>query len=157
MNTLMLFCIVLLILIVLRTVKINFYSKTNQFFKFKRPIILKQISKFLIRQLRFLLTLYIGLIGIYILVERMYNYNIYPANLNGFHEIFSQIHNMNSNEFISYTYLLTVSFYISFILPYKILALYNEILKETNNKDYLQTFIVTNLNKLNSKLKERNK
>ena len=42
-----------------------------------------------------------------------------------------------------------------FFLPYRLLKLYNEIIKDTNSKDYIHSFIVTNFNKIEKKAKTK--
>jgi hypothetical protein len=101
--------------------------------------------------------LYIALVGMYVLMERMFKYNIFPANLKNINQILSIIHDINTNQFISLIYLLMICIYVMFFLPYRLLKLYNEIIKDTNSKDYIHSFIVTNFNKIEkSKTKSNN-
>lgn len=89
----------------------------------------------------------------YVLIERMFKYNIYPANLKNVNQVLSIIHDMDANQFISQMYLLTLSGYVMLILPYKLLKFYNNIIIKTYNKDYIHTFIINNYNKLETKIK----
>lgn len=64
----------------------------------------------------------------------------------------SIIHDMNTNFFLSRMYLAGLSGYVVFFLPYRLLKCYNDIITETNSKDYIQTFIVNNFKKIVSKM-----
>jgi hypothetical protein len=100
--------------------------------------------------------LYIALVGMYVLMERrMFKYNIFPANLKNINQILSIIHDINTNQFISLIYLLMICIYVMFFLPYRLLKLYNEIIKDTNSKDYIHSFIVTNFNKIEKNQKQK--
>lgn len=96
-----------------------------------------------------------GLVGLYVLIERIYKYNIFPANLPSLKSTFLFIHNMNSNEFIMEMYSLSILIYLVIILPYRLVKLYDKIINITDTKDYIHTFIKNHFNKfklwLNSK------
>lgn len=154
MDIIAMFLIVLTILIIFRTIKINFKSKRKSKFNSNKYMILNSVFNFVKKEVKFVIYLYIALVGMYVLIERMFKYNIYPANLKNVNHVLSIIHDMNTNQFISRMYLVILSFYVMFILPYRLLKLYNYTIIDTDNKDYIQLFIVNNFSKLENKLKK---
>lgn len=142
MTYFMMFILVLITLIALRTINIVYKSKRKK--RSNLGIVIKHILRFILKELKLLVSLYIAMVGIYILIERMYKYNIYPASIKNVKENILIIHEMNTNHVILQMYMLVISFYIMFLLPYKLLNIYGRIIKETNSKDYLQ-FHLTNL------------
>ena len=150
MNIVVMFLIVLFMLIIFRTVKINYTSKITSNFSSKKTIILNRVFNFIIKEAKFVVYLYIALVGMYVLIERIFRYDIYPANLQNINHVLSIIHDMNTNLFISRVYVIILSSYVVLFLPYRLLKLYNHIITDINSKDYIQLFIVNNLQKLES-------
>ena len=155
MNIIGMFLIVMIILIIFRTLKINFKSKRKNKLITNKHMIINNAFKFIKKEFVLLIYIYIGLVGMYVLIERMFKYNIYPANLKNVNQVLSIIHNMDTNQFISQMYLLILSCYIMFILPYKLIKFYNNTIINTNNKDYMHSFIIDNFNKLENKIKNK--
>lgn len=141
MTNIFLFIWVLLILIAFRTLKKSTLKKNTNTTS-NKSIILNRIFKFLMYQFRTFIYLYIGCVGFYVLFERMYKYNIFPANIESVHHVLATIHTMNTNEFIFRVYLLVLTIYFIFILPYRVLKLYDAVVLNTNSKDYLHLFII---------------
>lgn len=156
MNIIGMFLIVMILLIIFRTLKINYKSKRKDKIITNKHIILNNAVTFLKKEVRFLIYMYVGLVGIYVLSKRMLKYNIYPANLKDVNHILSIIHDMNTNEFISLAYLSMLSVYGAFILPYKLIKFYNNTIKDINCKDYIHSFIVNSFNKLENKFIKNN-
>lgn len=155
MVIIIMFLTVLIILIILRTIKLNYNLKKKSKSTSNKSIILNRVFNFIKKEIRFVIYLYIALVGIYVVMERMFKYNIYPANLKNINQTLSIIHDINTNQFISLIYLLLICIYVMFFLPYRLLKLYNEIIKDTNSKDYIHSFIVTNFNKIEKKAKTK--
>lgn len=155
MNIIGMFLIVMIILIIFRTLKINFKSKRKNKLITNKHMIINNAFKFIKKEFVLLIYIYIGLVGMYVLIERMFKYNIYPANLKNVNQVLSIIHNIDTNQFISQMYLLILSCYIMFILPYKLIKFYNNTIINTNNKDYMHSFIIDNFNKLENKIKNK--
>lgn len=153
MNIVVMFLIVLILIIIFRTVKINYTSKRTSNFTSKKTIILNRVFNFIIKEAKFVIYLYIALVGMYVLIEKMFRYDIYPANLQNINYIFSIIHDMNTNLFISRMYVISLSSYVVLLLPYRLIKLYNDIITDINIKDYIQLFIVNNLHKIEIKQK----
>lgn len=148
------FLIVLIILIILRTIKLKFQSILRNKVTFTKSILLRKLLNFIKKEVKFLIYLYIGLIGLYVLIERMLKYNIYPANIKSINNFLLVIHDMNTNEFIYKMYLNMIFIYVTFILPYRLIKFYNQTIKDINSKDYLNLFIVNNLNEIKNKYKK---
>lgn len=154
MNIIGTFLIVLIVLIIFRTIKINYKSKRKKLTS-NKSVILNRAFNFIKKEVKFVIYLYIALVGMYVLIERMFKYNIYPANVKNVNHVLSMIHDMNTNQFISQMYLVILSSYVIFILPYRLLKFYNDAITDTNNKDYIHSFIVNNFYKLENKLKNK--
>ncbi|MEB6038200.1 hypothetical protein [Staphylococcus pseudoxylosus] len=126
--------IIFVIAILIRAVRINqTKSKRN-----KSTNIIKHIFKFLIKELKAVFLLYTTSIGVYIVIERMLKYRIYPANEEGIYKNLNFIHHMEPNAFVTNVFINMLIMYIAFFLPYKLLKLYGIIINENNYKDYLQ-------------------
>lgn len=148
------FLIVLIILIILRTIKLKYQSILRNKVTFTKSILLRKLLNFIKKEVKFLIYLYIGLIGLYVLIERMLKYNIYPANIKSINNFLLVIHDMNTNEFIYKMYLNMIFIYVTLILPYRLIKFYNQTIKDNNSKDYLNLFIVNNLNEIKNKYKK---
>lgn len=70
MNIVVMFLIVLIMIIIFRTVKINYTSKRISNFTSKKTIILKRVFNFIIKEAKFVIYLYIALVGMYVLIEK---------------------------------------------------------------------------------------
>lgn len=155
MDYLIFFLIILISLLIFRSIKKYYLSINNSNLNSKKVLIISQIVHFISKECRFLIYLYMGLVGLYVLIERIYKYNIFPANLPSLKSTFLFIHNMNSNDFIMEMYSLSILIYLVIILPYRLVKLYDKIINITDTKDYIHTFIKNHFNKfklwLNSK------
>lgn len=148
----LLFLFVLITLLIIRSIKKYYLSLNNRKPKSKKFIVLKYVAHFFIKECKSLFYLYIGFVGLYVLIERMYKYNIYPANISSLKPTFLLIHNMNSNELIMELYGLSVIMYLIMVLPYRLIKLYDAIIKITDKNDFIHSFIHKNF----KKLKKRN-
>lgn len=137
------FLVILVLLIVIRALKKHYMTK-----KLKKDsqsniaIVIRQSTSFLIKQIKTLIVIYISLVGVYVLFERIHKYNIFPANVEPFHELLTLIDSTNSNDFIFHIYVMAVGYYVVLILPYRILKKYEYIIEQIHSKDYLQSLIV---------------
>lgn len=125
---------VFFIALLIRTSSINKASSNHA----KSINIVKYVFIFLAREFRTVLILYTSSIGIYIVIERMIKYRIYPATEQGIYNSLKSIQHMEANLFVSKIFFLMLTMYIVLILPYKLLKLYSTIINENNYKDYLQ-------------------
>lgn len=147
---LLLFIMVSITVVIVRSVKHSYTSS-------KRMIILKLLLHFIFKEIRLLVYLYIALVGVYIFLERIYKYNIFPANLNSLKETFLFIYHMNSNEFVMKMYSLFIGIYIIILLPYRLLRLYSNVIKHTNSLDYIHSFVIAKLKKLKDTINNDNR
>lgn len=137
------FLVVLVLLIAMRTLKNHYITKKlKDASQSNIAIVIRQTASFLIKQIKTLIAIYVLLVGVYVLFERIHKYNIFPANVEPFHEFLTLIDSMNSNDFILRLYLIAVGYYVVLILPYSLLENYEYIIEKTHSKDYLQSFIV---------------
>lgn len=143
MTIFIMFLVILVLLIVIRALKKHYMTK-----KLKKDsqsniaIVIRQSTSFLIKQIKTLIVIYISLVGVYVLFERIHKYNIFPANVEPFHELLTLIDSTNSNDFIFHIYVMAVGYYVVLILPYRILKKYEYIIEQIHSKDYLQSLIV---------------
>lgn len=137
------FLVILVLLIVIRTLKKHYMTK-----KLKKDsqsniaIVIRQSTSFLIKQIKTLIVIYILVVGMYVFCERGHTYNVFPANVEPFHELLTLIDSTNSNDFIFHIYVMAVGYYVVLILPYRILKKYEYIIEQIHSKDYLQSLIV---------------
>ena len=131
-------------------------SLNNSKLKSKKFIVLRYVVHFIIKECRSLIYLYIGFVGLYVLLERMYKYNIYPANQPSLKSTFLLIHNMNSNEFIMNIYSLAIIMYLTMVLPYRLIKLYDTIIELTDTNDFIHLFIHKNYNKFKTRFNSKN-
>lgn len=148
------FLLLLIMLMFFRTILKNYTSKLHINLKSKKSMIVKLIIKFLANEFRLLIYFYIAIVGLYVLSERMFRYNIYPANVKSVNEVLLIIHDMNTNHLIFHLYSTALCVYVAFILPFRLIKLYTNIISNTNSKDYIHAFIVYNFSKLESKIKK---
>lgn len=141
MAIIFMFLIVLITLIILRSVIIKYQPKCENKVTSTKAIVLNKVFNFIKKEVKFFILLYGGLVGIYVLTERVLKYNIYPANVKDINNVLSIIHGMNANEFIYVMYLNLVYFYVFLILPYRLIKFYNQTIKDTNSKDYIHLYI----------------
>ncbi|OOV39569.1 hypothetical protein BS756_00870 [Staphylococcus sp. MB371] len=157
MAIIVMFLYVLIILFIFRSVVIKFQPIYKNKFTSTKAIVLNKVINFIKKEVKFFTFLYVALVGIYVLTERVLKYNVYPANVKDINNILSIIHDMNANEFIYLMYLNLVYFYVLFILPYRLIKFYNQTIKDSNSKDYIHLFIVNNYHKFKNKRKQRKK
>lgn len=157
MAIIVMFLYVLIILFIFRSVVIKFQTIYKNKFTSTKAIVLNKVINFIKKEVKFFIFLYGGLVGIYVLTERVLKYNVYPANVKDINNILSIIHDMNANEFIYALYLNLLCFYVIFILPYRLIKLYHQTIKDTNSKDYIHLFIVNIYHKPKNKRKQRKK
>lgn len=143
MTIFIMFLVILVLLIVIRTLKKHYMTK-----KLKKDsqsniaIVIRQSTSFLIKQIKTLIVIYILVVGMYVFCERVHTYNVFPANVEPFHELLTLIDSTNSNDFIFHIYVMAVGYYVVLILPYRILKKYEYIIEQIHSKDYLQSLIV---------------
>lgn len=148
----LIFILSLTVLIIVRTIKNNYRTSILVKDESKFKIIINLLVRFFFKELRTLIYYYIGLVGMYVLVERMYVYKIAPANIEPVKDIFKQIHEISGNEFVIGMFLVLLVLYLTLLLPFKIIRLYNLIIEKTKSSDILQSFIMNNVKKLDNKL-----
>jgi hypothetical protein len=117
----------------IRTVSINQTNSSHT----KSINTVKLVLKFLIREFRSVFILYTSSIGIYIVIERMLKYRIYPATEKGVYSTLKIIHHMEPNMFVSRLFFFMLTAYIVLLLPHNLLKLYSKIINENNYKDHL--------------------
>ncbi|MFH6577519.1 hypothetical protein ACHM05_00360 [Staphylococcus aureus] len=143
MTIFIMFLVILVLLIVIRALKKHYMTK-----KLKKDsqsniaIVIRQSTSFLIKQIKTLIVIYILVVGMYVFCERVHTYNVFPANVEPFHELLTLIDSTNSNDFIFHIYVMAVGYYVVLILPYRILKKYEYIIEQIHSKDYLQSLIV---------------
>lgn len=157
MAIIVMFLYVLIILFIFRSVVIKYQPIFKNKFASTKAIVLNKVINFIKKEVKFFIFLYGGLVGIYVLTERVLKYNVYPANVKDINNILSIIHDMNANEFIYAMYLNLLYFYVFFILPYRLIKFYHQTIKDTNSKDYIHLFIVNIYHKSKNKRKQRKK
>ncbi|HDF6210485.1 hypothetical protein [Staphylococcus aureus] len=126
---------VFLIVLIVRTVRIN-YGNTAR--RVKNTKTIKHILKFMMIELRTVLIMYTTSIGLYIVIERMLKYRIYPASEKDIYYNLMFIHEIEPNQFVIKVFFALLTMYITLFLPYKLLKLYETIISENNYEDYLQ-------------------
>lgn len=125
---------VIVIALSMRTISINQASSNHA----KSINIIKHVLMFIARELRTVLILYTSSIGIYIVIERMLKYRIYPASERDVYNSLKIINHIEPNMFVSKLFLFMLTMYIVLLLPYNLLKLYSKIINENNYKDHLQ-------------------
>lgn len=126
---------VFLIVLIVRTDRINYGSKAR---RVKNTKTIKHILKFIMIELRTVLIMYTTSIGLYIVIERMLKYRIYPASEKDIYHNLIFIHEIEPNQFVIKVFFALLTMYLTLFLPYKLLKLYETIISENNYEDYLQ-------------------
>lgn len=106
---------------------LNIFRKIENKYNIRLKIFLKSILRTLIKQIRIVIVTYLGLIGLYIAMERIQKYQLFPYNIHDIKAFIDIILNLGANKFI-YTIMKNYLpiYYIIFILPKDTIKLYDE-------------------------------
>lgn len=141
MSVIVLFVFVITCLLVMRTIMINKENQHHRVDKEKVETPFFIIGKFILKEIRLLLMLYVGTVGLYIFLERTYQYAIYPSHTKVFKAVYEVLQTVSANDFVSRLYVMLIGVYIVILLPYRIIKGYSDMLNKTKTKDIVHIYV----------------